>query len=88
VEDVAVAANMPPAERDRMVRAMVDRLAARLQDDGSDVDGWLRLMRAHLVLGDRDKARAAADDAKRALKDAPEKLRRIEDGAKTFGLDG
>jgi cytochrome c-type biogenesis protein CcmH len=87
-EDVAVAANMPPAERDQMVRAMVDRLAARLQDDGSDVDGWLRLMRAHLVLGDRDKARAAAADAKRALKDAPEKLRRIEDGAKTFGLDG
>ena len=87
-EDVAVAANMPPAEREQMVRAMVDRLAARLQDDGSDVDGWLRLMRAHLVLGERDKARAAAADARRALKDAPDKLQRIEDGAKNFGLDG
>jgi cytochrome c-type biogenesis protein CcmH len=87
-EDVAAAANMPAAERDQMVRAMVDRLAARLQDDGSDVDGWLRLMRAHMVLGDRDKARAAAADARKALKDAPEKLRRIEDGARTFGLDG
>jgi cytochrome c-type biogenesis protein CcmH len=71
-----------------MVRAMVDRLAARLQTDGSDVEGWLRLMRAHMVLGDRDKARAAAADARKALKDAPDKLRQIEDGARTFGLDG
>ena len=40
-----------------MIRAMVERLATRLHENGSDVDGWLRLMRAYMVLGDRDKAR-------------------------------
>jgi cytochrome c-type biogenesis protein CcmH len=67
---------------------MVDRLAARLHEDGGDVDGWLRLMRAHVVLGERDKAVAAEADARRALKDAPDKLRQIEDGAKSIGIGG
>jgi len=87
-EDVAAANSMAPADREQMVRAMVDRLATRLHTDGSDVDGWLRLMRAHMVLGDKDKARAAAADARKALKDDPAKLRQIEDGAKNFGLGG
>lgn len=86
--DVAAAAGMTPADRERMVRSMVDRLAARLQEDGGDVDGWLRLMRAHLVLGERDKAMAVEADARRALKDAPDKLRQIDDGAKSIGLGG
>lgn len=87
-EDVAAAAAMPEADRDRMVRGMVERLETRLREDGSDVDGWLRLMRARLVLGERDKAIAAATDARRALKDAPDKLRQIDDSAKSFGLGG
>ena len=41
------------SERDQMVRGMVERLAARLSADGSDVEGWLRLMRAYMVLGER-----------------------------------
>ena len=86
--DVAAAREMKPEDRDEMVRGMVERLAARLSQDGSDVDGWLRLMRAYVVLGERDKARGAAEDARRALKDVPEMLRKIEDGAKAIGLDG
>jgi len=86
--DVAAASQMTPAERSEMIRGMVDRLAARLAQDGSDVEGWLRLMRAYVVLGDRDKARTAADDARRALKDTPDLLRRIDEGAKAIGLDG
>jgi len=87
-EDVASAAEMSAADRDQMVRGMVERLAARLSADGSDVDGWLRLMRAYVVLGERAKARAAAADARRALASDPDKLRRIDEGAKNFGLDG
>jgi len=86
--DVASAADMSASDRDQMVRGMVERLAARLSADGSDVEGWLRLMRAYVVLGDRDKARAAAADARRALASDPDKLRRIDEGAKNFGLDG
>ncbi|MGZ5829749.1 MAG: c-type cytochrome biogenesis protein CcmI [Xanthobacteraceae bacterium] len=87
-EEIAAAGEIPPAERDKMVRSMVERLAARLSQDGSDVDGWLRLMRAYVVLGDRDKARNAAADARRALKDTPDMLRRIDEGAQAIGIDG
>jgi len=85
---VAAAAELAPEQRQAMVRGMVERLAARLRDDGSDLDGWLRLMRAYMVLGEPDRARAAAADARRALAGDAEKLRRIEDAAKGLGLDG
>ena len=85
---MASAAEMPPSERDQMVRGMVERLAARLSADGSDVEGWLRLMRAYVVLGELGKARAAAADARRALASDPTKLHRIDEGVKNFGLDG
>ncbi len=55
-----------------MVRGMVARLADRLHDNGGDVEGWLRLVRAYVVLGDRDKAKDAAAEAKRALGDRPD----------------
>jgi cytochrome c-type biogenesis protein CcmH len=87
-EDIAMASEMSADDREKMVRGMVDRLSQRLHEDGSDVEGWLRLMRAHVVLGERDKASETAADARRALKDAPDKLRQINDGAKSFGLGG
>jgi cytochrome c-type biogenesis protein CcmH len=71
-----------------MIRGMVAGLAERLQKDGSDLDGWLRLMQSYMVLGERDKARAAVDDARRAVASEPEKLRRINERAKELGLQG
>jgi cytochrome c-type biogenesis protein CcmH len=87
-DDISSAAKLDPAERDRMVRNMVDGLAQRLHADGSDAEGWLRLMRAYMVLGETEKARTAITDARRALANEPEKLRRINEGAKSIGLDG
>jgi cytochrome c-type biogenesis protein CcmH len=86
--DIAAAGELSPEQRAEMVRGMVERLAARLQNEGSDVDGWLRLLRAYMVLGDRDKARAAATDARRALASEPDKLRRVEELIKGLGLEG
>jgi len=86
--DVAAAANMSGPARREMISGMVGRLADRLRDNGADVDGWLRLVRAYAVLGDRDKAKSAAADAKRALADHPEDVRRIEELVKGLGLDG
>ena len=74
--------------QEAMIRGMVARLAARLHEDGSDVDGWLRLMRSYVVLGEAAKARAAVDDARRALKDDADKLRRLDEGAKSLGVGG
>lgn len=85
---IAAAGQMTPANRQAMIRGMVDRLAARLKGDGADVDGWLRLMRAYMVLGERDKARSAAADARRALAADPDKLRQVDEAAKGLGVDG
>jgi cytochrome c-type biogenesis protein CcmH len=87
-EDVAAASRLAPEQRDQMVRGMVERLAGRLRVDGSDVEGWLRLVRAYMVLGDRDRARAAVSDAYRALTKDPEKLRRLQNGVKDLGFEG
>ena len=69
---------MKPEDRDAMVRGMVERLAERLKRDGSDVEGWLRLVRAYTVLGDRDRALSAVADARRALGHDADKLRRLD----------
>ena len=76
--DVAAAAQMAPAERNRMIEGMVARLAQRMTENGSDVDGWLRLIRAYSVLGERDKALAAAASARNALAGNSDKLRRVD----------
>lgn len=88
VDDMAAASQMNEADRGEMVRGMVTRLAERLKQDGSDVEGWLRLLRAYVVLGERDKANEAAGDARRALASDPDKLRRIDELAKGIGLNG
>jgi cytochrome c-type biogenesis protein CcmH len=87
-EDVAAAGEMSPEQRNTMVRGMVSRLAERLKQDGSDVEGWLRLLRAYMVLGDKEQARAAAGDARRALASDPENLRRVDEAIKGLGLEG
>jgi cytochrome c-type biogenesis protein CcmH len=85
---IAAASQMNEQDRTAMIRGMVARLAAKLKQDGADLDGWQRLLRAYVVLGDRDKANAAAADAKRALASEPDKLRQIDEIIKTLGLQG
>jgi cytochrome c-type biogenesis protein CcmH len=87
-DDVAAAANMSDAQRSAMIRTMVAKLSDQLHADGSDVDGWLRLVRAYVVLGDRDKAKDAAADARRALSSHPDQIKQIDDLVKDLGLQG
>ncbi len=86
--EVSSANELTPGQRDAMVQGMVTRLAERLKAEGSDVEGWLRLLRSYMVLGERDKARAAAADARRALASEPDKLRRVNELIKGLGLEG
>jgi cytochrome c-type biogenesis protein CcmH len=87
-DQVAAAADMSPEDRAQMVRAMVERLAQRLTKDASDVENWLRLIRAYAVLGERDKALGAAARARQALAGADDKVRRIDELLKGLGLEG
>jgi len=87
-EQVAAAKDLPPEQRIAMIKGMIERLAERLGKDGSDVEGWLRLVRSYMVLGERERALAAAGEARRALAAEPDKLRRIDELVKGLGLDG
>jgi cytochrome c-type biogenesis protein CcmH len=85
---IAAATKQSPDQQTAMIRGMVDGLAARLQQDGSDLEGWVRLVRSYKVLGELDKAQSAISDAQRALANDPEKrkgldvaLKELESGA-------
>ena len=87
-DTMAAARDMNETDRGAMIRGMVERLAGRLKQNGDDVEGWLRLVRAYLVMGDRDKARAALNDARQAVANDAERLRQLNEGVKALGLDG
>jgi len=86
-EEVAAAEKMNPDDRAAMVRGMVERLAERLKRDGSDLEGWLRLVRAYTVIGDRDRALSAVADARRALGHDADKLRRLDELVRELRLE-
>lgn len=73
------AATMPAADRAAMIRAMVARLAERLEREPDDRDGWMRLGQSWSVLNEPDKA---ADAYERAAALAPDdvaaRLRAVE----------
>jgi cytochrome c-type biogenesis protein CcmH len=86
-EEMAAAAEMDPEQRQQMIVGMVEGLAERLKKDGGDFEGWMRLVRAYTVLGERDKARVAASDARRAMERDADKLRRLDALVKELGLE-
>jgi cytochrome c-type biogenesis protein CcmH len=87
-ETMAAAKDMNEADRGAMIRGMVERLATRLKQDGGDIEGWLRLVRAYMVMGEREKAASAALDARQGVANDAERLRQLNDGLKNLGLDG
>jgi cytochrome c-type biogenesis protein CcmH len=72
--DVAAIQRMTPDERAALVRGMVGQLAARLESEPGDLEGWRRLGRAYQVLGDRDKASEALGKAAALAPDRAEVL--------------
>ena len=85
---MAAAKGMNADDRDTMIRSMVDRLASRLKQNGDDVEGWLRLVRAYMVMGDHGKLQGALADARQAVAGNAERLRQLNEGLKNLGVDG
>ncbi len=52
-------------------QAMVQQLAERLQSSPNDLDGWIRLIRAYAVLGNKDKATEALSRARGVFANQP-----------------
>ena len=85
--DVAAGSTRPAEQESAMIQGMVERLATRLKQDGSDVEGWLRLVRSYKVLGEPDKVRAAITDAQQALATDRDKLEKLNAGLKSLDSD-
>ena len=68
-EKIANSSAMPAGERDAAIRSMVDGLAGRLESSPRDVEGWTRLMRSRVVLGEREVAAIAFRKALEIFKD-------------------
>jgi cytochrome c-type biogenesis protein CcmH len=77
----------PDQQQAAMIRGMVDGLAARLKQDGSDVDGWVRLVRSYKVLGESEKAKSAISDARRSLESEPDKRKMLDAALKELEAD-
>jgi cytochrome c-type biogenesis protein CcmH len=61
-------------DQQTQIRGMVEGLAARLASDGGSADEWARLVRALIVLGETDRARAIATEAETVFASQPEAL--------------
>ena len=85
-EQLAAADDLSNDERDEMVEGMVQRLADRLEENGDDLEGWLRLARSYAVLGRTDDAQTALESAKANFSGDAASLKQIAELSKSLGL--
>jgi cytochrome c-type biogenesis protein CcmH len=84
--DVRAASTMPASDRVAMIRGMVDGLAARLEQSPRDAEGWIKLMRSRVVLGEPDQAKQALERALAIFADAPQERGQIVAAAQELGV--
>jgi len=76
----------PPHDSDAAIRSMVDGLAHRLESSPRDLEGWTRLMRSRVVLGEREVAVTAFRKALEVFKDDSAASGKITAAAIELGL--
>jgi cytochrome c-type biogenesis protein CcmH len=77
---------MSPADRQAMIERMVQGLAARLDQDGNDLGGWLKLVRAYSVLDRKDDAVKALARAKSQFSGNSDATEQLDALAAELGL--
>jgi cytochrome c-type biogenesis protein CcmH len=85
-QDVAAAQQLTDEQRSQMIAGMVDGLAQRLERDGKDLAGWLRLVNAYVVLGRGSDARTALAKARQQLASDDKAMAELAALAKRLGL--
>ena len=83
-----IPAGAPPSGQQAMIQAMVERLAAQLKAQPRDADGWIRLMRSRMVLGDPTAATAALRDGLAAFGNSPPVQGQLRAAATGMGVPG
>ncbi|HEX8225662.1 MAG TPA: tetratricopeptide repeat protein [Allosphingosinicella sp.] len=87
-EQLAAAASIPPGEQQAMVERMVGGLEQRLKSEPKDEQGWIRLMRSRMVLGEADKAGAALRSGLEAFAGDSAATARLKGAAAELGVPG
>lgn len=85
---VAAASQMSDSDRQAMIHSMVDKLAGELKANPKDSGGWVRLMRAHMVLGETGKATQDYKQAQAAFAGTPAAQAALQEAAKSLGVPG
>jgi len=76
----------PPKQQQEMINAMVQRLATRLETNGKDLQGWLRLIRSYTVLQRKPDAQAALKRAREIFSGDEKSLSALEQMATQLKL--
>jgi cytochrome c-type biogenesis protein CcmH len=69
-----------------MIRGMVEGLAVRLEQSPRDAEGWIKLIRSRVVLGEADQAKQALDRALTVFDNAPQERNQITAAARELGM--
>ena len=71
-------AEAPTANQAPPIDSLVERLAARLKQNGADLNGWVMLIRSYAILKQPDKVQEAAESARKQFASDPEALKKID----------
>ena len=85
---VAAAGKMSDADRQAMIHSMVDKLAGDLKANPKDTGGWVRLMRARMVLGEAQQASQDYKQAHSAFAGDAAAQAALQEAAKSLGVPG
>lgn len=84
--DVAAIEAMTAEEREALINNMVSNLAARLEEEPENIEGWVRLIRSYGVLGRTEDAAAALNKAKAVPGWSEEETARLDVLSAEMGL--
>ena len=87
-DQVAQASQLPAGDQQAMIQNMVEGLASRLKTSPRDPNGWVRLMRARMVLNQPDAASAAYHEALKTYSDNTAQQAAFKDAAHQLGIPG
>lgn len=87
-EQLAAASSIPPGQQEAMIQQMLAKLEGRLKADPRNEEGWIRLMRSHMVLGETGKAEAALRSGLAAFKGDPAAAGRLRSAAAELKVPG
>ncbi|HEY3950672.1 c-type cytochrome biogenesis protein CcmI [Phenylobacterium sp.] len=87
-DQVAAAGQMSAADRQAMIAGMVEKQAVELKANPRNLEGWERLIRARMVLGQAAAAAQAYRDAAKTFAGSPGELATLRQTATSAGVPG